>query len=202
MSSNEDKIRDYWRKTSLRAQPAAYAKMAFIRIDSTQPVILLASSRPTGNTFSLARMVLPESAAPLVDLASLNIGYYSYSNANADDDFLPMIAQLVASPVWVIATPLYWYTMSAQAKTFLDRLSDLLSFRKSLGQQLRGKGLAVVCSGSDPAPPTPFNQPFELTCDYLGMRFLGCHYAKFDGDLPADPDADLLAEKFGSTLKP
>jgi multimeric flavodoxin WrbA len=147
-------------------------------------------------------MVLPESAAPLVDLASLNIEYYSYSNANADDDFLPLIEQLVASPVWVIATPLYWYTMSAQTKTFLDRLSDLLSFRKSLGQQLRGKGLAVVCSGSDPAPPTSFSQPFELTCGYLGMRFLGCHYAQFDGERLANPDAALLAEKFGSSLKP
>ena len=171
-----------------------------MRIDSSQPTLLLASSRPKGNTFALARMVLPESAAPLVDLASLNIGYYSYSNSHADDDFLPLITQLVASPVWVIATPLYWYTMSAQAKTFLDRLSDLLSFCKPLGQQLRGKRLAVLCSGSDPAPPTSFSQPFELTCGYLGMRFLGCHYMQFDGDCVVDPDAAALAEKFGDSL--
>src|ERR1700712_2693308 len=95
---------------------------SLVEIRANTPAVLLASSRADGNTFSLARMVLPEGAAPLVDLAALNISYYSYSHANAGDDFLPLVERLLSAPVWVLATPLYWYSMSAQAKTFLDRL--------------------------------------------------------------------------------
>ena len=170
-------------------------------ITPTRPVILLASSRPTGNTFALAKLMFADDSTPVVDLAALNIGYYSYSNARTDDDFLPLVEQLMTSPVWVLATPLYWYSMSAQAKTFLDRLSDLLSFRKALGHQLRGKGLAVVCAGSDPELPSSFNHPFELTCSYLGMRFLGSCYAQFDGDHLVSVDAVTTAAiEFGATI--
>ena len=143
-----------------------------------------------------------DDSTPIVDLAALNIGYYSYSNAHADDDFLPLVEQLIISPIWVLATPLYWYSMSAQAKTFLDRLSDLLSLRKALGHQLRGKGFAVVCAGSDPELPSSFNQPFELTCSYLGMRFLGCCYAQFDGDHLVNAEAaTTVATDFCATLR-
>jgi multimeric flavodoxin WrbA len=165
-----------------------------------RPVILLASSRSAGNTFALARAALPEGCATLVDLARLDIGYYSYSNAHAGDDFLPLVQRLVASPVWVLATPLYWYTMSAQAKTFVDRLSDLLSSGNALGHRLRGKGLAVLCSGTDPELPASFDAPFELTCNYLGIRFLGSHYARFDGDRWAGDNAINAALAFGATL--
>lgn len=170
-------------------------------ITPAQPVVLLASSRPTGNTFALAKLMFPDDSTPIVDLAALNIGYYSYSNTHADDDFLPLVEQLMISPVWVLATPLYWYSMSAQAKTFLDRLSDLLSLRKTLGHKLRGKGFAVVCAGSDPELPSSFNQPFELTCSYLGMRFLGSCYAQFDSDRLVNTDAaTTAATEFGATI--
>ena len=170
-------------------------------IPQAQPVVLLASSRPDGNTFALAKLMFPGDLVPIVDLAALNIGYYSYSNVHADDDFLPVVEQLMISPVWVLATPLYWYSMSAQAKTFLDRLSDLLSFRKALGHQLRGKGFAVVCAGSDPELPSSFNQPFELTCSYLGMRFLGSCYTQFDGNQLANTGAATTAAiEFGATI--
>src|SRR5688572_28495708 len=103
-----------------------------------RPAVLLASSRPNGNTRALVEMTLPPNSCDLVDLSALRIGYYSYSNENAGDDFIPLIEKLVACPLWIIATPLYWYTMSSQAKTFLDRIIDLLSTRKDLGRQLRG----------------------------------------------------------------
>ncbi|TCV74176.1 multimeric flavodoxin WrbA, partial [Methylomonas methanica] len=152
--------------------------LCLMHINPNQPVILLTSSRSNGNTFDLSRIVLPEDRAPLIDFSIHNIGCFSYSYANAGDDFLPLVEQLMPSPVWVIATPLHWYTMSAQAKTFFDRLSDLLSFRQSLGHQLRGKALAVISTGTTPSLPSAFNQPFELSCEYLGMNFLGSYYAQ------------------------
>ena len=164
------------------------------------PAVLLASSRPNGNTRALVEMTLPPNSFDLVDLSALRIGYYSYSNENAGDDFIPLIEKLVACPLWIIATPLYWYTMSAQAKTFLDRISDLLSTRKDLGRQLRGKQLAVLCCGTDPSAPDSFDEPFALSCQYLGMVFAGTHYAQFEGRAPALPDTPQLAVDFGREL--
>lgn len=171
-----------------------------MRVRPASPVVLLASSRPEGNTFALARLVLPEESAPLINLNALHISYYSYSNENAADDFLPLMEELVTSPLWVLATPLYWYTMSAQAKTFLDRLSDLLSFRKSLGHQLRGKCLAVLCSGTDEQPPLSFEEPFALTARYLGMGYAGCLYGQFEGNRMVRPDIAVSCRVFGEAL--
>jgi hypothetical protein len=45
-----------------------------------------------------------------------------------------------------------------------------------------------------------FFEPLRLTCDYLGMRFLGVHYAKFIDERLAAPDAQTDAAGFGNTI--
>ena len=110
----------------------------------SKPIVILASSRSDGNTHAFASQVFPSDTADFVDLNKLKIGYFSYTNSNANDDFPPLLAAMLKRQVWVLATPLYWYTMSAQAKTFIDRLSDTIVFHKDLGRQLRGKSLAVL----------------------------------------------------------
>jgi len=144
-----------------------------MHINPNQPVILLASSRSAGNTFDLARRVLPEGSAPLIDLSQLNIGYFSYLYANANDDFLPLVEQLLLSPVLGFSRHhSTGTTMSAQAKTFIDRLSDLLSSASHSDTNFAAKVWLLVCTGTDSALPSAFNQPLELTCSYLGMSFL------------------------------
>jgi multimeric flavodoxin WrbA len=168
--------------------------------DASRPIILLASSRPCGNTFRLARSVLSEDAAAPIDLAKLNIGYYAYDDTAADDDFIPLIERIVGAPLWVLATPLHWYSISAQAKTFIDRLTDLLEGRKDLGRRLRGKSLAVVCSGTDAEPAASFHDPLERTCVYLGMRFVGTYYERNAADGTTDRPTDTAASMFGRML--
>ncbi len=162
--------------------------------------VVLASSRSRGNTRTLIDLAFPDGAHALEDVCTLKIGYYAYDNAHEDDDFLPLIHRLLRHDTWVIATPLYWYSMSAQAKTLLDRLTDLTTLHRDQGRLLRGRGLAVLCSGTDPDLPRGFEEPFRLTCTYLGMRFLGTHYAQFQGSSPASPDARRKAEAFAHTL--
>ena len=112
--------------------------------------VILASSRSDGHTRALAEWAFPPADVVYEDLSALRVGCFSYDRANEADDFLPLIRRLHAHDLWVLATPLYWYTMSAQAKTFFDRLSDLLKWHKDDGRRLRGKALAVVCAGADP----------------------------------------------------
>ena len=162
--------------------------------------LLLASSRSAGNTRRLIDLAFPKGGYVLEDLTVLKVGFYSYEYANEGDDFFPLITRMLNHNTWIIATPLYWYSMSGQAKVFFDRLSDLLSAHKELGRMLRGKKLAVLCSGTDPDIPPSFNDPFRLTCEYLGMEFLGTHYTQFNGILPTEQMAGLDAESFARRL--
>jgi multimeric flavodoxin WrbA len=143
--------------------------------------IILGTSRPRGNTRLLVDTVFPAGVA-LVDLSERNVSAYDYEHRNSGDDFLPIITQLLASSTLILATPVYWYTMSAQLKTFVDRTSDLLHLRKDLGLELRGKAIAVLASGIEECLPEGFEQPFSLTCNYLGMRYLGAAYGRFERD--------------------
>ena len=162
--------------------------------------VLLASSRSAGNTRTLVNLAFPSGGFVLEDLNAHNVGFYSYENANDEDDFIPMVRRMAVHDTWIVATPLYWYSMSAQAKTFLDRLSGLLSPHNDMGRSLRGKKLAVMCSGTDPAAPKSFSEPFELACNYLGMKYLGSHYAQFQGLYPANPAVRQAAESFARAV--
>ena len=141
--------------------------------------VLLASSRSDGNTRHLLDQAFPSGIAALEDLATLKVGFYSYTFENEADDFFPLINRMLAHDTWVIATPVYWYTMSAAAKAFLDRLTDLLEIHKAEGRRLRGKSLAVLATGTEATLPASFDEPFRLTCGYLGMHFRGSHYTQF-----------------------
>ena len=162
--------------------------------------LVLASSRSGGNTRALIDLAFPSGDIAFEDLCKLNVGYYSYESANEGDDFFPLVQRLLRHDTWVIATPLYWYSMSAQAKTLLDRLTDLLTVHKDEGRLLRGRSLAVLCTGTDPSPPHGFEEPFRSTCEYLGMRYLGMHYSQFQGLQPVGPDASQLAQAFARSL--
>jgi len=109
----------------------------------------------------------------LVDLNQKNINYYDYEHGNQSDDYIPLMETLVGYSTIVLATPVYWYSMSAQMKTFFDRLSDLVTIRKDLGRALQGTTLvSVSCSGSNDLNES-FSMPFRETAQYLDMHYKG-----------------------------
>ena len=134
--------------------------------------IIFGSSRSFGKTRAIIDDLLNASKIDLFDLNSYKISPFDYDHANRDDDFIPLIEKLLTFDTWIIATPVYWYNMSTQHKLFFDRFSDLLTIRKDLGRQLRGKKLFVIASFGD-SYPQGFEDTFKQICDYLGMRYLG-----------------------------
>lgn len=161
-------------------------------------LFILGTSRRSGNTRALVDHLVGPAASPIIDLSSKNISVFDYSHANADDDFLPLIESMLDVPRWHLATPVYWYTMSAQMKIFLDRLNDLITLRKELGRRLRGIEVGVVATGVVPELPDEFEAPFRLTCGYLGMHYLGAVYAQFgDDDRPVGDAMTAARESFG-----
>lgn len=138
-------------------------------------VVVLGSSRSFGNT----RQVIDafgsiEKDIDIIDLNNYDIGYFDYEFKNANDDFFPLMEKVLAYDNIVFATPIYWYTMSAQLKTFFDRISDLLKGEnKPVGRKLRGKAMAVISCGSDDTIFDGFITPFKESADYLGMHYKG-----------------------------
>ncbi len=130
---------------------------------SSDAVVILGTSRSDGNTLATVNRVLNGKPVEFVDLSEMNIGVYDYEHANSRDSFLPLIERLVSKSLWLLATPVYWYTMD-------------------LGRSLRGKAVAVIASGTDEGLPQGFEAPFRLTCDYLGMRYVGVFYLQFGKD--------------------
>lgn len=162
-------------------------------------VIILGSANSDGNTRKIVDTLIELLGCDLIDLNEYTIGYFDYDFKNQHDDFIPLMETITARYATLIfATPVYWYSMSAVMKTFFDRISDLLKFRKDLGCQLRGKSVAVLSCSGDNDLAAGFDMPFRESADYLGMLYLGAYHSWVaKGDIPKEAMEvlELLAKK-------
>lgn len=163
-------------------------------------LIIQGSSRGSGNTSKIVELVLAELAADVVDLSLKNISAYDYEHANRNDDFLPLMREVVQYDLIILATPVYWYSMSGLMKNFLDRITDCLKIEKETGRKLRGKALAVIACSSEPTVTPGFFEPFRLSAAYLGMEYLGEIHTWIEKEEPAVPVKDAV-KKFAIHLK-
>jgi multimeric flavodoxin WrbA len=148
--------------------------------------ILLGSSNPKGNTSSLIDYIAKTKGGDIFDLKDYQISPYDYQHRNIDDDFIGLINQLLKYDTIVFASPVYWYTMSAQMKVFFDRLSDLLSVKKELGRLLKGKTTAVIATGATEQVERSFEEVFTNSFKYLSMNYKGMLYCFCEDDFKLD----------------
>ncbi len=142
----------------------------------TNPIIIFGSSRSDGETSKVLKEIIGKnSTIPVIDLANFNISPYDYEHRNQNDDYIMLMKKIINHDLIILATPVYWYSVSAQMKIFLDRLSDLLAYAKDLGRNLRGKRLFVITSYNS-SIPQGFEEPLKQTCDYMGMKYEGCSF--------------------------
>ena len=163
-------------------------------------IIIQGSSNSNGNTRKVVEYLLTQKEGQFVDLNTKQISYFDYEHKNVEDDFLKVITEVLEHEIIIFATPIYWYTMSATMKTFIDRISDLLKIRKDLGRQLRGKKMMVIACSSDHTEYPSFWEPFKLTAEYLGMDYLGHAHTWISSEslpLSAKQSIDKLVEKLG-----
>lgn len=146
--------------------------------------LVIGTSRGDGNTWRVLRAANEQLGLPVFDLAALNISYFDYRAQNLNDDFIPTIEQLVQFETIGLVSPVYWYSVSAQMKTFIDRFSDLLGPHKDLGRKLRGKRTFLMATGySERKLAESMEQMVRLTAEYLGMKYQGFHYSRVPDDL-------------------
>jgi multimeric flavodoxin WrbA len=164
-------------------------------------VIIQGSSRSKGDTNKVVNYIATKYDCDVIDLYIKNIGHYDYNYNNINDDFTPLITEIIKKYDTIIfATPVYWYTMSGVLKVFFDRLSDLIRIHKDLGRQLRGKNMAMISSSNHNDLKDGFAMPFRESANYLGMTYLGNAHAWVEDGI-INPEAKALIETFIEGIK-
>lgn len=150
-------------------------------------IIILGSSNSHGETQKLASYISEKASFPVIDLNQKDIRYFDYEFKNREDDFLPLMKEIVDNYNLIIfATPVYWYSMSGILKTFFDRISDCLKLEKDTGRKLRGMEMAVLSCGYDKVLKDGFHMPFVESAKYLGMKYIADVHGWVEGDIVPD----------------
>jgi multimeric flavodoxin WrbA len=120
-----------------------------------------------------------------------------------EDDMQKLYPKLRQADVIVVASPIYWFTMSAQLKLCIDRW---YAFETPQGSALRGKqlGIVLVYGDTDLYTSGGINaiHTFESMARYLKMDIRGIvHGTAMDiGDAEKRPELLERAYKLGQNL--
>jgi len=165
-------------------------------------VVIFGSSRSNGNTRKILDELLSiKKDIDIIDLNDYRVGYFDYNFKNKDDDFIAIMKRVVEYKTIVFASPIYWYSMSAQLKTFFDRISDLLfEGKKDLGRKLRGMNMAVISCSSDEKIIEGFEMPFKESAGYLGMHYKGHLHTWVDEDSKVSKKAQTNLKSFSEMI--
>lgn len=157
-------------------------------------VIIVGSSRKNGNTTRIVEAIARQYDVDVIHLGDYNFSYYDYENQNINDDFLPLMKQIIEKyETLIFATPIYWYNMSGIMKVFFDRFTNLLHSEKDWGRRLRGKEFGVISNSHDFEKDLEYNfyLPFQKSAEYLGMNYIG--HKHFNADAPEEIENIELA---------
>ncbi len=126
-------------------------------------LVLLGSPRRKGNSAILAEQIArgaksAKAKAETIYLQGRNIApckacfacqKKGSKGCSIRDDMQEIYVKLVEADAWVIASPVYWFTMSAQTKIFMDRCFGLPAYHKD---PFRGKRIAIAMTYGDKDP--------------------------------------------------
>jgi multimeric flavodoxin WrbA len=91
-----------------------------------------------------------------------------------DDEAKPVLGRMASADVIVMATPLYFFSASAQLKAVVDRMFSLYKWnneKNTFESPLRGKTMILLASAYEDTGLDALEKPFRLTADYTGMKF-------------------------------
>ncbi len=119
------------------------------------------------------------------------------------DDMQEIYPKLVKADAWVVASPVYWFTMSAQTKIFMDRCYALPAYAKN---PFAGKRIAIAMSYGDvdPVKSGCVNalRTFQDAYRYTGSKIVGMVYgsALKAGQIADNEELMQEAEELGKRL--
>lgn len=174
-------------------------------------LFVLGSSRPDGNTELLARRAAEQLPSDVeqqwIDLAAHPLPDFEDLRHDSDHvrptegDVAALLDATLAATDVVIASPLYWYSVSAQTKRYLDHWSGWLrtpglDFKATLaGRTLWG---VTALAHEEPEVADPLVGTLNNSAAYMGMRFGGVLLGNGSkpGDVLKDTEALARAKTF------
>jgi len=120
-----------------------------------------------------------------------------------DDDMQQIYPKLRQADALVIASPIYWFTVSAQTKLFIDRCYSLWN---SSGYALKGKRIGIVLTyeDADPFVSGAVNaiRTFQDIFAYIDANIVGMVYGRAaePGEIAADNELIDKAFQLGKRL--
>lgn len=186
-------------------------------METKKILVLLGSPRKKGNSTTLANQIIAGiesvgASAEKIFLHGKDISpcqaCYACQRPDSkgcaiDDEMQPIYGKLVKADGWVIASPVYWFSMSAQTKLFLDRCFALPAYKKDA---FTGKRIAVAMSFGD---GDAFNsgcvnalRTFQDSARYVGANLVGMVYGSADkpGEIKSNTALMQQAEALGKKL--
>lgn len=119
------------------------------------------------------------------------------------DDMQDIYGKLLDADAWVIASPVYWFTMSAQTKIFMDRMFAMHAYSKNpfAGRRI---AIAMTYGGEDPFDSGCVNafRTFQDAFGYVGATIAGYVYGSAMGAGEIASQKKKMKEAFdlGKTL--
>jgi multimeric flavodoxin WrbA len=180
-------------------------------------LIINGSPRKKGNSATLAQQVAAGAEAAGARVESVYLHGMNIQPCNAcdaclkssapdcviDDDMQDLYPRLQEADVIVIASPIYWFTVSAQTKLFMDRC---YAFEGPGVNPLKDKRYAIVLAYGD---SDPFNsgavnalRTFQDGLGYIGAQIAGMVYgsASKPGDIARNEELMEKAYQLGRRL--
>ncbi|MCX5826353.1 MAG: flavodoxin family protein [Deltaproteobacteria bacterium] len=154
-------------------------------------IVLLGSPRKKGNSAILADRIAKGAKAAGAKVETIFLHGLKIAPCNAcyacqkekskgcaiKDEMQDIYPKLLAADAWVIASPVYWFTMSAQTKLFMDRCFALLAYGQDA---FAGKRIAIAMSygDADPFASGCVNalRTFQDAFRYTGAKIVGMVY--------------------------
>ncbi len=155
-------------------------------------MIVVGSPRKKGNSATLAQRVAAGARAQGAEVETFFLHDMNIQPCNAcdacrkkksmdcvlDDDMRNLYPKLRKADAILIASPIYWFTVSAQTKLFMDRCYALGSEEE--GYALAGKrcGIVLTYADADPFISGAVNalRTFQDACRYIGANLVGMVY--------------------------
>lgn len=139
---------------------------------------------------SLAQMQLP----PFVDRRH-TVGSY----APPEGDLKTLLDATLAATHIVFVSPVYWYSLPAPLKTYLDHWSAWLRVPGlAFKEQMGAKTLSLITTSGDRAKAQPMIDSVALCAQFLSMRWGGALWGK--GGAPGAVQADTPALEAASSF--
>jgi len=180
-------------------------------------LIILGSPRKNGNSSTLAARISRGAKSAGAEVETLFLQDLKISPCRAcytcqkhdskgcaiKDDMQKIYPKLIRADAWVIASPVYWFTMSAQTKIFMDRCYALSAYTKN---PFMGKRIAIAMSYGDvdPVKSGCVNalRTFQDAFRYTRSKIVGMVYgsAMKAGEIENNESLMREAEELGKLL--